>query len=205
MTTEAPAAATPAPVVQPGELGIRLRRSWPTWLLVMGVLGGVLVGTFIGHSGASGAPTSAQKSYAPPPPAGAATSAPTTTAAPAPATAGSSSSATTTTAAASGSPQVLVPRFESSQSSWTSRVFTITGGTWNIGWAYRCTPAPAGGAAFTVAVVPSGGAASGPPAVSGSSASDQGVTPQSTTGAQSVMVTAAPGCLWVVQVTGIGS
>ncbi|MHB8681846.1 MAG: hypothetical protein ACYDA2_07110 [Acidimicrobiales bacterium] len=106
--------------------------------------------------------------------------------------------------AATGPAIVLIPRTEARGGPWTSPQFTIDGGTWNIGWAYQCTPAPNAGVAFSVAVVPVG-QSPGAPAVSETAPSGQGVTPESSTGAQVIEVQAPAGCLWAVKVTGSGT
>ena len=40
--------------------------------------------------------------------------------------------------------------------NWTSPSFNIAGGTWNIGWAFQCAPAPTGGPSFQIFVVNTG-------------------------------------------------
>jgi hypothetical protein len=99
---------------------------------------------------------------------------------------------------------VLVPRYQA-QGNWTSQTFTITGGQWNIGWAYQCTPPPASGPAFEVLTVSTASPSSPVTSVTETGASGQGVTPQTTSGSQQIQVQAPAGCTWVVQVTGIGT
>jgi hypothetical protein len=92
---------------------------------------------------------------------------------------------------------------DQSSGNGTTADFTVGGGTWNIGWAYQCTPAPASGVAFEIFVVPAGGSPGATPAVSGSAASGQSVTPQTSTGSQQLQIETSAGCRWVVKVTGI--
>jgi hypothetical protein len=97
---------------------------------------------------------------------------------------------------------VLVGPFQS-HGNWTSPQFTIGGGTWNIGWAFQCTPAPVAGPAFQVFVVADGASPTGTPAVSETGGSGQSVTAQSTSGSQQLVVQAGANCEWAVKVTGI--
>jgi len=212
--TPTSAAAESAP--QPGSLGIKERRSWKTWHLLAFMLGALVLGMGIesvGRPSASLTSASSTKTYTPPPASGgsaAATTVPATTTTVARAGAGAGAATTTTTVApttagaSSGQPQVLVPRFQS-QGNWTSPAFTITSGTWYIGWQYRCTPTPPSGPAFQVFVVPNGGSPSGAAAVTAGSGTGQAITPQTSTGAQQIIVQAPAGCVWVVKVTGVGS
>ena len=91
-----------------------------------------------------------------------------------------------------------------SQGNWTSTPFTIASGTWNIGWAFRCTPLPIAGAVFQVLVVPAGGAPGATPAVSEAGDSGQSVTSQTSVGSQELIVRASSNCIWAVKVTGLG-
>jgi hypothetical protein len=86
--------------------------------------------------------------------------------------------------------------------NWTSTPFTTTAAGWNIGWAFRCTPAPAGGPSFQVYVTKVGAAPSGTAAVSQTGASNQSVTSQSSLGQQTLVVQAPASCVWIVKVTG---
>jgi len=97
---------------------------------------------------------------------------------------------------------VLLPPTQS-KGNWTSSPFTVGGGTWNIGWAYQCAPAPASGPAFQIYVTAPGASASGTPAVSQTGASGQQVTAQSAAGTDVLQVQAPSSCLWKVQVTGV--
>ncbi|HUA94274.1 MAG TPA: hypothetical protein VMB82_01965 [Acidimicrobiales bacterium] len=203
-----------------GELGIRQRRSWRTWHLVLAVVAALVLGMIIGNdsssSGGSGATSpngAAKQTYTPPPPAGSSGTASTST------TVGSSStttsagaggdttdtSSTTTTAssttATTGAPTILLPAKEAS-GNWTSPAFTVGAAPWSLGWAYQCTPAPAPGSAFQVFVDPVGGPQSTTPAVKGTAASGQSVSPQSVTGQEELSVQAPTGCKWIVKVTG---
>ncbi len=199
---------------QPGSLGIRERRSWQTWQLLVGAIVASLLGMFVGYLGGGGSSGKASAAtgghgYHLPPPTGA--TATTDTTAPATASDGSATTvttvagadATTATTAPTGPAIVLVPRTQA-QGNWTSPQFTVSGGTWNIGWAFRCTPAPSAGVAFAVFAVPIGQSPSSP-AVSETQGSGQGVTPQTTAGAQVIEVQAPPNCQWVVKVTGYGT
>ena len=110
--------------------------------------------------------------------------------------------AATPTSAPAAGPLVVLLGPVQSQGSWTSNPFTVTGGSWNIGWAFRCTPAPATGPSFQVFVVPAGATPGSTAAVSETGGSGQSVTAQSTTGSQELVVRAPAGCIWAVKVTG---
>ncbi len=202
-----------------GELGIKERRAWRTWQLIVAIGVALLVGMAIGNAGSSPAKTSTQGGYAPPPPAGSQGSAGSTTSvaaspstsAPDSGSAGGSASGspttspvTTSTAASSatGPVQVLLPE-KQARGTWTSTPFTVGGGQWNIGWAYQCVPAPTSGPAFQVFVVPTGASAGTTPATNETAASGSGVTPQTTAGSQELQVVAPSSCIWAVKVTGI--
>ncbi|HLX87000.1 MAG TPA: hypothetical protein VKR22_00860 [Acidimicrobiales bacterium] len=202
-------------VAQPGTLGIRERRAWRTWQLAGAAVLTFVFGLYIeslshAKAGTSASPsTPAYKLPTPTTVAGGASRSGTTvpvTGAGGGGTGGGSTTTTaaptsgpTTTVAATGTAIVLVPRYQAT-GNWTSNSFTVTGGTWNIGWAYQCTPPPASGPGFQVSVSPGGSTA-----VTESNASGQGVTPVTSTGAQTISVQAAPGCVWVVKATGIGT
>jgi hypothetical protein len=116
--------------------------------------------------------------------------------------AGGSTTATTAAGAAAGPARVLLLSPQQ-KGNWTSTAFTTTG-AWNIGWAFSCAPAPAGGPSFQVYVTPAGSSASptGTAAVSETGASGQSVTPQSSLGAQELVVQTTASCSWIVKVTG---
>jgi hypothetical protein len=116
----------------------------------------------------------------------------------------SGDSSSTSTPAAVGPATVLVPEVQQT-GNWTSPAFTIAGGTWNIGWAFQCTPAPAGGPSFQIFVVAAGGAPGATPAVTSSTASGSAVTPQTTPGSQQVIVQTTASCRWALKVTGSSS
>lgn len=99
---------------------------------------------------------------------------------------------------------VLVGPYQS-KGDWTSPSFDIAGGQWNIGWAFECSPAPAGAPSFEVFVVPAGSSVSAAavPAVNESGSSGQSVTSQSTSGSQEIVVEAGSSCVWAVKVTGV--
>ncbi len=198
-----------------GALHIKQGRSFAPWQLVVAVAVALLVGMVIGNSGGGGvAPKPPTKAYTPPPPANSSspTSAPTTTAGSpgsSPTTsptggAGSRIVPSTTAPAGTGPAQVLLPQKQAT-GAWTSTPFTVGAGQWNIGWAYRCSPAPASGPAFQIFVVPAGGSPGPTPAVSETSASvGSTVTTQSTIGSQQLEIQAPSSCTWAVKVTGIG-
>jgi len=210
---------------EPGELKFKEKRSWRTWQLVVAILVAALVGMWINGSTGGGATTAAGSTGGTLPPSnigtGSSSASTTTTAASGASSAsttttvaGGSSSASTTTTVAGGSTAtstpvvvgpntVLIPATQLT-GDWTSPNFTIAGGTWNIGWAFQCTPVPATTPTFAVYVVPAGGTVSGTstPAVTSSAAQGQSVTPQTSTGSQQVVVQAPTGCRWAIKVTG---
>jgi hypothetical protein len=205
----APAGEAAPPV---GSLKIKQRRSWRTWHLVTVAVVSVLIGMAVSSKSPATSAASANKAYTPPPPAGSTSGSTTTSVATAgPGSTTTSQPATTSTvpastAAGAGSSQLqtLVPRTQS-QGDWTSPAFTVVGGQWFVGWAFQCSPVPASGPSFEVYVVPSGTQPSGSPAVTISGASGNAVTPETTPGAQQIVVHAPPGCVWVVKVTGNGT
>ncbi len=213
---------------QRGELKIKERRTWKTWQLATAVVIAVVVGMAInGNSGSAsginGGGSSSGAGYKLPPAAsstpttaaaGASAASPTTTAAGAATTTTAAGDTTTTVAGAGatattapvavGPATVLVPTTQQT-GNWTSPAFTIAGGTWNIGWAFQCAPAPTGGPSFQIFAVTNGSAASGTPAVTSTAASGQAVTPLTSTGSQQVMVQTTAACRWAVKVTGSSS
>lgn len=208
----------------PGDLQIKGRRSWATWQLAVVFLVAVLVGFALnGTTQSSSTASTTAPAYQVPASTGATTTTvagsggttttvaaggTTTTAAGGTTTtvaggttttvAGGSTTATTAAPAPAG---VLLPATQK-QGNWSSPPFTTTAAGWNIGWAFSCTPAPASGPSFQVFVTPSGSAPAGSPAVSGTGASGQSVTAQSSLGAQTLVVEAPATCEWVVKVTG---
>ena len=212
-----------------GELKIKERRSWKTWQLLLAVVLAAGLGMWfnsLGGSSSGNAATSGSGSgtYKLPPDGATATTAPagaaaaghgstattaagstsTTTAAGTTATTAAGGSTATTAPAAVGPATVLVP--ETTQTgNWTSPAFTIAGGTWNIGWAFQCAPAPTGGPSFQIFVVNSGAAPGSTPAVTSTAASGQSVSPETTAGSQQVIVQTTAACRWAVKVTGSSS
>ena len=197
-------------VPEPGELHIKGKRTWATWQLLVAIGVAILVGFALnGTTGGSATASSGAPAYKLP----TSGSSVTTTTAPGGSTttttvAGGSTTTTaaggptsTPSTAAAGPPRVLLGPTQMS-GNWTSPAFTTTAASWNIGWAFSCTPAPASGPSFRVSVTPAGSPATGAPAVSGTGASGQSITPQSTLGSQTLVVQAATGCTWVVKVTG---
>jgi hypothetical protein len=100
-----------------------------------------------------------------------------------------------------GPSTVLVPEVQQA-GNWTSPAFTIAGGTWNIGWAFQCTPAPSAAPSFQIFAVNNGAAAGSTPAVTSSAASGNSVTPLTSTGSQQIVVQTSSTCRWAVKVTG---
>jgi hypothetical protein len=212
-----------------GELKIKERRTWKTWQLLVAVILAAGVGMWFNGNSGSASSTSATSGYKLPPPSSSAKSSTTvgdpaasgagstvTTAAGTSAdTAGSNSTTTTgatagggdtstTTATAVGPATVLIPQTEQT-GNWTSPAFTIAGGTWNIGWAFQCAPAPTGAPSFQIFVTTAGGGPGSTPAITSSAASGQAVTPQTTAGSQQIMVQTTAACRWAVKVTGSSS
>jgi hypothetical protein len=204
----------------PGQLHIKQRVSWKTWHVVLVALVMFLIGAAVNYKavGAS-TETSNKPAYTLPGSSGTAT----TTTSPSSSPAGGSSSTTTTAAGAGGGTPTTTAASGSStttsstpasgparvllgptqlQGNWTSPAFTTTVASWNIGWAFKCSPAPASGASFVVYVTPAGGKPSGTPAISETGPSGQAVTAQTGVGAQTLAVQSPPGCTWVVKVTG---
>lgn len=205
------------PMPAPGELHIKGKLTWKTWHVVVAVLAALLIGMGLNYRTVGGA-TSASNApaYKLPASGGAAT---TTTS---PSSSGSTTSTvaggSTTTTAAGGSTTTSTPSSTAStaapapagvllgptqlQGNWTSPSFTTTVAGWNIGWAFRCAPAPASGPSFAVFVTKAGSSPSGTPAISETGATGQSVTAQSTLGAQMLVVQAPASCTWAVKVTG---
>ncbi len=207
---------------EPGELKIKERRSWKTWQLLTAILVAVVFGMWLNGDTGGGAPsttgTSTGSGHLPPQnaaTAGGATATTTTTAAAGGSTTTTAAGGSTTTTAAGGStttsttasgaaagPARVLMTSPQMQGNWTSPSFTTTAAGWNIGWAFRCAPAPASGPSFQVSVTPAGSAPTGTPAISETGASGQSVTSQSSLGAQTLVVQAPAGCVWIVKVTG---
>jgi hypothetical protein len=214
-------------VPAPGELGLKEKRSWKTWQLVVAMSGALLVGFALNYSSAGGASSGKSTSgsaYTLPPAGGSSTA----TTAPAsqggtPTTAGSAkggssttttagSSTTTTTSGSSTSTssstttttataRVLVGPMQST-GNWTSPAFTITTASWNIGWAFQCTPAPASGTSFEVFVTPAGKSPTSAAAITETGAAGQAVTAETSVGQQTLVLQAPATCSWAVKVTG---
>jgi hypothetical protein len=103
-----------------------------------------------------------------------------------------------------GPPTVLIPQVTQT-GNWTSPAFNIAGGTWNIGWAFQCTPAPTATPTFEIFVVNNGAAPGSTPAVTSSAASGSAITPETTTGSQQIIVQTSAACRWAAKVTGSSS
>jgi hypothetical protein len=219
-------------VPAPGSLRLKEKRSWKTWQLVIGMAAAVVAGLFIGYrtpaSGSGGSGTSSGGAYTLPPAGGSTTSTTaatvggsTTTSAPTAGTStttstagGKSKDTTTTTTSSSTSsttgsttttsippPRLLLGPTQL-QGNWTSPVFTITAPSWNIGWAFQCTPAPTTGTSFQVFVTAAGASPGGAAVISETGASGQAVTAQTSLGKQTLVVEAPANCAWAVKVTG---
>ncbi len=204
----------------PGELQIREQRSWKTWQLLvaafLAALGGMLIDYWLQPASTTASASGGSGAYKLPPPPG---SSATTTTVDSGASGGDTTTttadySTTTTVASSSTPttagaasqttataQVLLTSPQS-HGNWTSPAFSITSSSWDIGWAFQCTTAPASGSSFEVFVAPSGGSPSETPAVSESGLTGQSVSSQSTTGQQMLVVEAPANCIWIVKVTG---
>ncbi len=204
-------------VPAPGQLHIKGKLTWKTWHMVIAIVVALLVGMGLNYHSVGASSSSGKPAYTPPPPGGV-----TTTTAPA---SGKSTGSTTTvaggsttTTAAGGSTTTTTSSSTSSsaapapagvllgptqlQGNWTSPSFTTTAAGWNIGWAFRCTPAPASGPSFEVFVTPAGSSPGSTPAITETGPSGQSVTAQSTLGAQTLVVQAPASCTWAVKVTG---
>ena len=228
-TSESALASPPDGPPEPGELKLKERRSWKTWQLLTAVLVAAIFGMWINGDtggGASSTGSSSGSSTLPPAnaspsssPAGGSTATTTTVAGGSAVTTTTTAGGTTTTTAAGGTTTTTSSTSSSSPAAaagparvlltspqltgnWTSTAFTTTTAPWDIGWAFRCTPAPATGPSFEVFVTPTGGAATGTPAVSETGPSGQSVTAQSSIGAQTLIVQAPAACTWIVKVTG---
>jgi hypothetical protein len=204
-----------------GDLGIKEKRAWKTWQLVTGMLVALLLGMAVDYYLAGGEGSATSSSGAGPPayhiPTSTGSKTTTTSSGRSSTTTAAAGGSTTTTqaggatttstspstspTAAAGPARVLLGPTQL-QGNWTSPTFTTTAAGWNIGWAFRCVPAPAGGPSFQVFVTPAGSSPSGTPAISETGPSGQSVTAQSSLGAQTLVVQAPATCIWVVKVTG---
>ena len=207
-----------------GELQLKERRSWKTWQLLTAVVLAAVVGMWIsGNSGsasgtgstargggayklppASGSspttvPSAARSAGSPSTGSGSTTAGSTTTTAAS--AAGTGGSSTTTSTVALAPPSVLVPETQQT-GNWTSPAFTIAGGTWQIGWAFQCTPPPSATPSFQIFVVTTGGQPGTTPAVTSSAASGNEITPQTSAGSQQLVVQTSAACRWAVKVVG---
>ena len=190
---------------QPGELGIRERRSWRTWQLLTAVLIAAVAGMAIGHGGASSA-SSSNAVYTPPPPAspgggaGSSTTGRTGTA-PSALTSSSTTAGTSTTTTAPAA--VLLPQVTARGSAVTPS-FRVGAAPYRIGWAYDCRSAPGSTGTFQVYPLGSGQSpSSGAPAVNASGATGQGLTEVNSTGTEELTVRTPAQCIWAVKVTGV--
>src|SRR3974390_2309527 len=162
----------------PGDYKLKEKRSWKTWQLLVAMGLALLLGLFLNYKTVGSNQSSSAPGYTLPKEASSgattttstSTSGSTTTTTAANGSTGAASGSTTTTlaggttttsapasSAAAGPARVLMGPTQS-QGNWTSPSFTTTTAGWNIGWAFRCTPAPASGPSFQVFVTPAGGA-----------------------------------------------
>lgn len=191
---------------QPGELGIRERRSWATWqLAVFGVVT-ALAGMAIGYSGkkpATSANSGAGVISLDGPSSRAPSVAPQVTTPAAPEVTSTSTPPTTAAAPAASGPATVLSPNTTGAGPRDLPAFDA-GASWSIGWHFRCTAAPNGTSAFTIDVVPEPAAAvaGGAHAVEQSGHEAQGVAPQATAGRFHLKVTTDPACRWAVKVTG---
>jgi hypothetical protein len=204
-----------------GELGIKEKRTWKTWQLLTAILVALLLGMavdyYLGGNQGSATSSSGKPAYHIPTSTGSTTSTTSASGSGGTTTTGAGGGSTTTTqaggstttstspstspTAAAGPARVLMGPTQL-QGNWTSPTFTTTAAGWNIGWAFRCVPAPASGPSFQVFVTPAGASPGGTPAISQTGSNGQSVTAQSSLGAQTLVVQAPPTCTWVVKVTG---
>jgi hypothetical protein len=207
----------------PGALHIKGKLTWKTWQVLLIAMAALLVGLALNYKTVGATSSSNKPAYTLPPSGGATTTAPsgggkassTTTTSPGGSTTTTAAGGSTTTTAPGGSTNTSTPSSASGagparvllgptqlQGNWTSPSFTTTVAGWNIGWAFRCVPAPASGPSFEVYVTPTGGQVTGTPAISETGPSGQSVTSQSSLGAQTLVVQAPATCTWAVKVTG---
>jgi hypothetical protein len=204
---------------QPGGLGIKEKRSWATWQFVAAIVVAALIGMAIGHSGGGSSSASGAgggQTLRTLPPASPTTnpttvtttlgaSATSTTAASGPSGSGPSgasgaptttakSGATTTTAPAG--PQTYLVHNLQGTGPTNLPAFSIAGGGWSIGWAYRCVLAPGGAAKFQIV----GGTAK---AVNEQGRDGSGTTQETKAGAQQLRILTDPACEWAVTVVGV--
>jgi hypothetical protein len=112
-------------------------------------------------------------------------------------------SGTTGASGNTGTPQVLVPLTQR-LGSWTSSPFTITSGTWQLGWAFACERATAG-YTFQLLIVKQKAAGSPQPAVRDTALHDQGIAQETATGTLEVEAEENPFCVSAIKVVGVGS
>ena len=222
MTNTGPQTPPPEPSwEQPGGLGIEEKRSWATWQFIAAIVVAALIGMAIGHSGggasgaAGGGGGQTLRTLPPENPSpnsstgtttagasntgttsGSGASGPSgtpTTTAPGGATTTAKSGATTTTAPAG--PQTYLIHNLQGTGPTNLPAFTIAGGGWSIGWAYRCVLAPGGAAKFQIV----GGTAK---AVNEQGRDGSGTTQETKAGAQQLRIVTDPACEWAVTVVG---
>ena len=105
------------------------------------------------------------------------------------------------TAAARACPRVLLTSPQQ-QGNWTSHSFTTTAAPWNIGWAFSAPPLRPQVPRSRCSSRRPGRRSTGRPRSARPGASGQSVTPQSSLGAQALVVQAPASCTWVIKVTG---
>ena len=203
---------------QPGDLGIREKRSWATWQFITAIVIAALIGMAIGHSGgsssAAGGAGGGQTLRTLPPESTGPSGATATTVAGATGTSSSiasnagastttsaggtstttKSGASTTTTAPPGPQAYLIHNLQGTGPT-NLPALKIAGGQWTIGWAYRCVLAPGGAAKFQIL-----GAAT---PVNEQGRNGSGTTQESKAGAQQLRIVTDPACAWAVTVVGV--
>ncbi len=108
--------------------------------------------------------------------------------------------APTITAASAAAPAggVLVPKAQAS-GSWSTASFTVSSGSWQVGWAYSCSGVRAG-EAFQIYVLSAGGKATPEPIVQQWTLADQGVTSADVHGTLTLQIEANETCVSAVKV-----
>lgn len=195
------------PRIPPGPPGLPIeeRRSFSLWQVLVIAVVTLVIGMIIGYSGkktsASSAGGAGTHSVFTLPPENATQGGSTTTVAGVAPGAPAASSSTTVAASTSRVATVLMPATKG-KGTGDLPSFT-TGGTYSFGWVFDCAENAGATGTFAVTVVPASGTA-GPPAVTESGQSNQGVSNQpAVNGTEHLHVDAGPGCIWLIKVTGI--
>lgn len=226
-TVTPPPAPTPTGTAQGGNLGIKERRTWKTYQVVIFCGLTLLMGMRIGYDGnsettvSSGGPANGVSGLPPDPGATASTPAPADADDPgATVTPGDPSEGDLETgrgadtdgspgaegspaaAAAGGVPQVileLTPR----TGSFTSEAFSVAPGAWKLGWSFSCQK-QGGTGLFAISLQRPGGEVVGTdPAIDRDGDQGTGVEEMASDGEHVIVVSTE--CLWAVKVTGVPS